>query len=149
MPTYTTALFADRHSVHAAVEQLVQAGFPRDAISIVLTESTYEREFGGPPSDVSGVRPVRPSGVLGAILTGLVALPSLGGFSLRAAGPLVGPLLSAQEGASPLSDQEAHFLSEGMSTGLILIGVQAEGDDRLRLASQLLELSGGAGLQAA
>jgi hypothetical protein len=149
MPTNTSALFADRHSVHAAVEQLVQAGFPRDAISIVMSASTYEREFGGPPSDVSGIRPARPTGVLGAILSGLVMLPSQGGFACRAAGPLVGALRRPPGEPGALSDQEAHFVGEGMSAGLILIGVQADGDDRLRLASQLLELSGGAGLQAA
>jgi hypothetical protein len=148
MPTYTTALFADRHSAHAAVEQLVQAGFPRDDISIVMSESTYEREFGGPPSDVSGVRPVRPTGVLGAILSGLIVLPSHGGVTLRAAGPLVGPVRRAPGEPGALSDAEVHFLTEGMSAGLILIGVQAEGD-RVRMASQLLELSGGSGLQAA
>src|ERR1700730_11835171 len=68
MPTHATALFADRHTVHAAVEQLVQAGFPRDAISMGLSESTHEREFGGAASEQSGIRFTRNT-VLGAIVS--------------------------------------------------------------------------------
>ena len=159
MPTRTAALFSDRHTAHAAVEQLVQAGFPRDAISIVMSETTHEREFGSPSSEQSGLRLIRIPGVLGAIVAGLVSLPSIGGVALRAAGPLSGALLRAPEGstssvapeafaAAGLADDEARFLYEGVTQGSIVVGVQAEGD-RARLASQLLELSGGAALQAA
>jgi hypothetical protein len=159
MPTRTAALFTDRHTAHAAVEQLVQAGFPRDAISVVMSEATHEREFGCPSSEKSGVRLIRIPGVLGAIVAGLVALPSTGGVSLRAAGPLGGALLRAPEGspssvapeafaAAGLTEDEARFLYDGVERGSIVVGVQTTGD-RARLASQLLELSGGAALQAA
>ena len=59
MQTHATALFADRHSAHAAVEQLAQAGFPRDAIDLVMSEDTHEREFGSASPDRSGVRIAR------------------------------------------------------------------------------------------
>jgi hypothetical protein len=160
MPTHATALFGDRHAAHAAIEQLVQAGFPRDTISLLMSESTHEREFSSPSSERSGLRPTRPAGVLGAIVSGLVDVPSSrGGFALRVAGPLVRALLRAPEGAisgaisaalvdAGLPDHEARFLGEGVRSGSIIVGVLA-GGERARLATQLLQLSGGAALQAA
>lgn len=159
MPTHATALFADRHAAHAAIEQLAQAGFPRDTISIMMSESTHEREFGGPCHDGSGTRSSRLTGVLGAIVSGLVVVPSRSGRTLRVVGPLVRALLRSPEeaaanafsaalGAAGLPDHEARFLDEGVRTGSIIVGVHAS-VDRARLATQLLELSGGAALQAA
>jgi hypothetical protein len=155
MPMHATALFADRHTAHSAVEQLVQAGFPRDAISVVMTEDTHEREFGEAVSERSGLRSKRPNGVLGAIVAGLVSLTRSGGVILRAAGPLVPAMLLTGEGAllaslvsAGLEEHEAHFLHDGLRAGAIAVGVQAE-PERTRLASQLLALSGGAALQAA
>jgi hypothetical protein len=153
MPTHATALFAGSHTAHAAVEQLVQAGFTRDAISLVLSESTHQREFGSASSEQSGIRLTR-SGVLNAIVSGLVVLSSPNGPALRAAGPLVGAFRRAAEGESPraltaafeadgLTEDEARLLGECVVAGSILVGVQAT-SDRVRLASQLLELAGGA-----
>ncbi len=155
MPMHATALFADRHTAHTAVEQLVQAGFPRDAISVVMTEDTHEREFGESLSERSGVRAARAPGVLGAIVTGLVSLTRPGGLILRAAGPLVTAMLLAGDGAlltslvsAGLEEHEALFVHDGLCAGSIAVGVQAE-PERTRLALQLLALSGGAALQAA
>ncbi len=152
MPTHATALFADRHSAHAAVEQLAQAGFPRDAISVAMSEDTHDREFGASSSALSGVRP-RIAGVLGAIVGGLVVVGAPGGLALRAAGPVVTALLragalSAGLVALGLAEREARAVDEGLRGGSIVVGVQAA-PDRLATAMQLLELSGGAGLRAA
>jgi hypothetical protein len=158
MPTHVTALFGDRHAARAAVEQLVQAGFPRDAISVVMSESTHEREFGLSSSEQSGIRAVRPTGVLGAIVSRLVALASSNGFALRAAGPLVGHLIRGWRGApsafsealasAGLAHHEAHFLDQGVRSGSIVLAVRAS-HDRTQLATELLKLSGGSALHAA
>jgi len=152
---HATALFADRHTAHSAVEQLVQAGFPRDVISVVMTEDTHEREFGEALSERSGVRPTRPNGVLGAIVAGLVSLTRSGGVIVRAAGPLVPAMLLADDGAllaslvgAGLEEHEASFVYDGLRAGWIAVGVQAE-PEGTRLALQLLALSGGAALKAA
>lgn len=152
---HVTALFADRHTAHAAVEQLVQAGFPRDAISVVMTEDTHEREFGDLTSERSGVRTTRQNGVLSTIVAGLVSLTRAGGLMLRAAGPLVAAMLLAGDGAlvaslvrAGLEEHEAHFVHEGLRAGSIAVCVQADAE-RLRLALELLALSGGAALKAA
>lgn len=154
MAGHATALFADRHAAHAAVEQLVQAGFARDSISLVMTEDTHEREFGAPASDRSGAHATH--GVLGMIVAGLAVLVRPEGMALRAAGPLVGPLLRAGDPSSlhvafvsaGLGEGEARFLDEGVRGGSIIVSVHAP-TERLRLAMQLLELTGGSALQAA
>jgi hypothetical protein len=157
MQRHATALFADRHAAHAAVEQLVQAGFPRDAISVVMTEDTHEREFGPLGSERSGVRPARHTGVLGAIVSSLVELAWPSGPALRAAGPLVAALLRASPATFAVSsaltsagfaEPQARFVEEGVRAGSIAVGVHAS-SERMRLALQLLELSGGSASQAA
>lgn len=159
MPTHATALFGDRHAAHAAIEQLVQAGFPRDTISILMSDATHEREFGSSSAEGSGARLSRPTGVLAAIVSGLIPVSVGEGLALRVVGPLVRGLLRAPEEApadafgpaleaAGLPDYEARFVEEGVRSGAIAVGVQASGE-RARLATQLLELSGGAALQAA
>ncbi len=155
MPARATALFSDRHAAHAAIEQLVQAGFTRDAISVVMTEDTLEREFGAPPSEGGTARPSR-HGVLATIVAGLASLASAGGLALHAAGPLVAAILRAGEACAlwaalvgaGLGEHEARWLDEGVRGGAIAVSVHAA-TDRARLARQLLELSGGAALEAA
>jgi hypothetical protein len=155
MPARATALFADRHAAHAAIEQLVQAGFTRDAISVVMTEDTLEREFASPASERSGVRPTH-HGVLASIVDGLALLVRTGGLAVHGAGPLVTSLLGADETCAlpaalveaGLGEQEARCLDEGLRGGSIAVSVHAS-SDRARLARQLLELSGGAALEAA
>jgi hypothetical protein len=137
-----------------AVEQLVQAGFTRDAISIVMTEDTHEREFGSPPSERSGVKARQ--GVLFTIVAGVAVLSRTEGLALRAAGPLMGALLRAGEPwalsavlvASGLGETEARSFDEGVQGGSIALSVHASGE-RIGLARQLLELSGGAPPRAA
>ena len=163
MNARTTARFADRHATCAALEQLVQAGFPRDAISLVLSEDTHEREFGARQvgsGENTGARPMRASGVLATIVSGMVTLATPGGLTLRAAGPLATELLrraSAGSGvflrttaleAQGFTEREARFVAEGVRAGSIVVGVHGS-DERVELAMRLLELSGGCALEAA
>jgi hypothetical protein len=155
-----TALFADRHTAHAAVEQLVQAGFARDALSLVMSEETHEREFGAPSSGLrSTFRQARQCGVLATIVTGLASFAARGdGIAVRAAGPVVhalrrvgvraGSLLAPAMVATGLGEVEARAADWGLRNGGIFVGVDAS-VDRVAMARALLELSGGAALQAA
>jgi hypothetical protein len=153
MPTHATALFADRHTARAAIEQLAQAEFPRDAISVAMSEETHEREFAEPPAEQSGVRPLRHVGVLGAIVTGLAVFATPGDVGLRVTGPLLSALLRAGSlalalGSLGLEETESQAVDEGLRNGSIVVAISAD-RDRTALAMQLLELSGGASLQAA
>ncbi|MCL2449304.1 MAG: hypothetical protein FWD17_10175 [Polyangiaceae bacterium] len=160
MMTHATALFADRHTIHAALEQLAQAGFSRDAISLVMSEGTHERHFAGegarPPRQSGPRRVTRPGGVLGAIVTGLRACTpdgSNGSAPLRAGGPLQralrGPTtLAAVLVAFGTNEPEARLADARVRDGAIVVAVEAS-QERAALALQLLELSGGSALQAA
>jgi hypothetical protein len=156
---HVTAFFTERFSAHAAIEQLVQTGFPRDDISIIMSESTLGREF-APPSvppisgnGASSPPSSRSSGVLGAIVSDLVGVGS--GAGLLAAGPLLatlvktgdaGTLYAALVGAG-VPEVEARFVSERIRVGGILVGVMAAQKDRAELANQVLRLSGGESLK--
>ena len=153
MHMHATALFLDRHSAHAAIEQLAQAGFARDELSVAMTEDTHEREFGPASPTGSGVRLAPYSGVLGAIVASLAVFAAPGGTALRVGGPLMGALLRA--GALSLAlfavgmaEDEARAVHDGLLSGNIVVGVHAR-SERVGLALQLLELSGGSALQAA
>jgi hypothetical protein len=159
------ALFADRHSTHAAAEQLVQAGFARNEVSVAMSDETYEREFGagggrlsssgsGPSTGSSGVlRTPNPGGVLIAIVAGVKPIELAAGASLRVAGPLFDPLQRSRDVSVALAELgtdagEARFLRDGLTGGQIVVGVHAT-DDRAELARQLLQLSGGEATKAA
>jgi hypothetical protein len=154
MQTHATALFADRHSAHAAVDQLAQAGFARDEISVAMSEDTHEREFGATPSTSSGARLTPTSGgVLSAIVATLAPFSTPGGAALRVGGPLQSSLfragaLSVALIAVGMAEPEASAVRDGLLGGSIVVGVHAD-SDRAELAMQLLELAGGEGLQAA
>jgi hypothetical protein len=153
MQMHATALFADRHSAHAAVEQLAQAGFARDEVTIAMSEDTREREFGVSPSTRSGLRQTPSSGgVLSAIVASLAVFATPGGVALHVGGPLLPALLRAGAlsvalFALGMAEPEARAVRNGLLNGNIVVGVHAS-SERVVLAMQLLELSGGEALAA-
>jgi hypothetical protein len=160
MPTHVVAIFAHRHAVHAAIEQLVQAGFTRDAISLLMSESMHESQFGGESSERSGVRTIPATGVLGAMASAMVKFPApTADFVLCGSGPLAAGTRRVMDGkgvcvleaaleAAGLAEDEANFIGRGLRYGSLALGVIVP-HDRARLATQLLELSGGESLRAA
>jgi hypothetical protein len=154
MSQHATALFADRHSTRAAVEQLAQAGFTRDSISVAMSQETHEREFGA-ERHKSGVRPrsLWRDGLLGALVSSLTTVVSPGEIPLRVGGPLAPSImrdgmLSRALTAHGLGERDASAVRAGLRDGYIVVGVQTQGD-RANLAARLLELAGGFALQAA
>lgn len=153
---HATALFADRHTTHAALEQLAQAGFSRDAISLVMSEETHQRDFGDARAKhrkQSGVRRLGAGGVLGAIVPGLVVCTTPDGAPLRVSGPLQSALvrpstLAAVLVALGMAEPAARAADARVRDGAIVVGVEGS-KERADLALQLLELSGGSALQAA
>lgn len=119
-------MFRHRFAAHAAVEQLVQAGFSRDDISVLMSEETRVLEFGqsGPQG-----------GVLGALVAAVVKVGELlvPGVLVLGTGPLVG--------AGPRAI-DAAALSEGLRAGGIVVGVLVP-EERARLAGDVLRLAGG------
>jgi hypothetical protein len=153
MPMHATALFADRHSAHAAIEQLAQAGFSRDAVSLAMSEDTHEREFGASAPMRSGVRLAPYSGVLGAIVGTLAVFATPGCTAHGGGGPLLGALLRAGAlsvalFAVGMAEPEARAVHHGLVNGSIVVGVHTS-SDRVGIAMQLLELAGGETVRAA
>jgi hypothetical protein len=152
-----TAIFNSRSQAEMAVDELLKAGFSRDDISLLMSESTRGREFAVkkttkvPEATAAGMTV---GGVIGAVAAGLAAVGTLviPGLSLVAAGPLVAALAGLGAGAAAggltgaliglgIPEHEAKFYDQEIAKGGILVGVYAH-DDRGKLAKEVLEAAG-------
>lgn len=157
MAQLITGLFSSRPAAEVAVDQLVEAGFSREDISVLMSDATRGREFAmttdskAPEGAATGAAI---GGVLGAIAAGLVSVGiiALPGIGLVAAGPIIaalagagaggaaGGLLGALAGAG-IPEHEAKFFSEEIEKGGILVGVFAH-DDRSARAREIFANAG-------
>src|SRR6185503_6628107 len=149
--------FKTRAGAERAVENLVDYGFSRDDISLLMSDATRGREFGlqmatKAPEGVATGATV--GGVLGAIAAGLVALGIVvvPGLALVAAGPIVATLAGLGAGAAAggvaggliglgIPEHEARLYSEEIEKGAILVGVYSH-NDRTDQAHKILEAAG-------
>jgi hypothetical protein len=152
-----TGLFSSRPAAELAVDRLMESGFSRDDISVLMSDATRGREFAmttdskAPEGAATGAAL---GGVLGAIAAGLVSIGiiALPGIGLVAAGPIIAALAGAGAGGAAggvlgalvgagIPEHEAKFFSEQIEQGGILVGVYAH-DDRADLARELLASAG-------
>jgi hypothetical protein len=157
MAKLVTGLFKTRSAAERAVENLVDDGYSREDISILMSDATRGREFAlqmatkAPEGAAAGATI---GGALGAIAASLVALGIIvvPGLALVAAGPVVATLAGLGAGAAAggltgaligvgIPEHEAKFYNEAIEQGGILLGVYAH-DDRAAHARRLLEASG-------
>jgi hypothetical protein len=157
MAKLVTGLFKTRSMAERAVENLVDDGYSREDISILMSDATRGREFAlqmatkAPEGAAAGATI---GGALGAIAAGLVAMGIIvvPGLALVAAGPVVATLAGLGAGAAAggltgaligvgIPEHEAKFYNEAIEQGGILLGVYAH-DDRAAQARRLLEASG-------
>lgn len=157
MSTLVTGIFHSRAAAEEGVDDLVDAGYARDDISLLMSETTRGREFGVTPGSKApeGIATgATVGGVLGAIAAGLVAAGVLviPGVNLLAAGPAVAALAGLGAGAATggivgalvglgIPENEAHFYKEQIERGGILLGVYTHGD-RVREARRILDEAG-------
>src|SRR6185436_19481381 len=137
MATLCTGLFKTRSGAERAVENLVDYGFSREDISLLMSDATRGREFAlqmatkAPEGAAAGATI---GGAIGAIAAGLVVLGVLvvPGLALVAAGPLVATLAGLGAGAAAggvagaliglgLPEHEAKFYNEAIEKGGILV----------------------------
>ncbi len=118
MATLVTGLFKTRAAAERAVESLINYGYSRDDISLLMTDDTRGREFSlqmatKAPEGVATGATI--GGVLGAVAAGLVALGIIvvPGLPLVAAGPVVAALAGLGAGGA----------AGGLTGGLIGLGV--------------------------
>jgi hypothetical protein len=157
MAKLVTGLFKTRSVAERAVDGLVHDGYPREDISLLMSDATRGREFAlqmatkAPEGAATGATV---GGALGAIAAGLVVLGviAIPGLALVAAGPLVATLAGLGAGAAAgglagaligmgIPEHEAKFYNEAIEQGGILLGVYAH-DDRATQARKILEASG-------
>ena len=157
MAILVSGLFKTRSSAQRAVEALVDYGYSRDDISLLMSDATRGREFAiqmaskAPEGAAAGATI---GGVLGAVAAGLVSLGILvvPGVALVAAGPVVATLAGLGAGAAAgglsgaliglgIPEHEARFYNEAIEKGGILLGVYTH-DDRTNQARRLIEAAG-------
>ena len=157
MATLVSGIFRTREAAERAIDDLTRAGFSRDDISLLMTDTTRGREFGldmatKAPEGVATGATV--GGVLGGIAAGLVALGTIAipGLGLLAAGPVVAVLAGIGAGATAggltgaligmgIPEHEARFYNEEIKKGAMLVGVYAH-SDRKDIAHKILDASG-------
>ncbi len=161
-----TASFYDRAATEHAVDDLVAAGIPRDDISVVMSNATRDRYYGG-EGDVRGANIAKGAagggaigGSLGAIAGGLligggvlavatggaaipflVAGPIAGALAGGGAGAAVGSVIGALVGAG-VPEHEAHAIEGDIRNGGVVLAVRTD-DARDEAVRGILRRDGG------
>jgi predicted lipid-binding transport protein (Tim44 family) len=143
-----------------AVRRLLEAGFPRESVTVVCSDETkeqYFREFehqqpAGQETPVYAVT----GGLIGALAGGMTVVAfsvATGGVALLAAAPIsagVGGVIGGFVGAMMSRGVEkelANYYSEAVVAGRLLVAAEAHGEDedaRLAIAERILATSGAA-----
>ena len=141
-----------------AVRRLLEAGFPRESVTVVCSDETKERHFrefehqepAGKETPVYAAT----GGLIGALAGGMrVAAVSVatGGVALLAAAPIsagAGGVIGGFVGAMMSRGVEkelADYYSNAVVAGKLLVAAEAHGEDedeRLSIAERVLEASG-------
>lgn len=156
MAKLVTGLFKTRSGAESAADSLVENGYSREDMSLLMSDATRGREFAlqmatkAPEGAATGATV---GGALGAIAAGLVVLGiiAIPGLAIVAAGPVVATLAGLGAGAAAgglagaligmgIPEHEAKFYNEAIEEGGILLGVYAH-DDRAGQAKKILEAS--------
>jgi hypothetical protein len=152
-----TGIYTDAEKANRAVEELIEAEFDADEISLVVTDSAggherlVEHDTGVAEGAVAGAALGAALGALGATLvaTGLLAAP---GVAVWATGPVLGAIRGAVGGAGAAGlvgalaglgfwKEEANLHAEDLREGAVLIGVHAEGE-RHEAAREIFQRTG-------
>lgn len=152
---HVSALFTSETMARKAVDDLIEAGFDRSRISVVLSEDTRRKAF--PVRRDEGNRMAAATaagGALGAIIGGIAALASLGiPGGIVVAGPVAAFFGGAGVGAfsggvigalaaAGVPEEEARRYEERIRHGDILVAVQTFDATRADLAARTLESAG-------
>src|SRR5215210_5720099 len=155
-----TGLFKTRVAAEAAVDAIIKRGYTRDDISVLMSDSTKNKEFavetGTHAADGAGIGGAV-GGAIGATLAAIAAVGvsiTLPGLGLVIAGPIVAALAGAGAGGATggligaligagIPEYRAKVYEAGIKGGGILIGVEARSDEDVdRLEDLLAELGG-------
>ncbi len=151
--------FGSTDQAAQAVEQLTEAGFERQQISIAVSDRAHALHFSAKRDKTVegiGVGSVA-GGVLGGIIAGLTTAATIvvPGVGLLVAGPLVGTFVGMDAGAvvgtlvggligHGIPEHEAKMYEQAVKEGSLLVAVQATDADNAGTARRILDRAGAA-----
>ena len=148
---FVTGLFKTRAAAEAAVDAIIKRGYTRDEISVLMSDSTKNKEFAVQTRthavDGLGIGSAI-GGTVGAVLAAIAAVGTsiaIPGLGLAVAGPIAAALAGAGAGGATggligmligtgMPEHRAKVYDTGIRGGGILLGVEAKTDadvDRL------------------
>ena len=166
MAKLVTGLFKTRIAAEAAVDAIVKQGFPREQISVLMSDATKSKEFaietGTHAADGAGIGGAV-GGTVGAVLAAIAAVGTnivLPGFGLIVAGPLAAALAGAGAGGATggligaligagIPEHRAKVYDAGLRSGGILLGAEAGTSEEANKLEKLLEDLGAERVQQA
>ncbi len=152
---FDSELTADR-----AVSSLLDEGFNKDDISLIMSDKTRDKLFSSTDDEANrvakgGIVGAALGGAMGALLAGLttVGIVILPGGSLLAVGPIVAALYGAGAGgaigglsgsliSAGFAADEANRYEEEVKRGKAVVVVHVANDERARAAQAALSVSG-------
>ena len=154
-----TGLLNTRAAAETAVDAILQNGYGRQDISVVMSDSTRARHFaletGTQAAQGAGVG-AGVGGTIGAVVAAIAAVGTnliIPGMGLVVAGPLAaalaglgaggaaGGLIGALVGAG-IPEHRAKAYESGLKAGGILVGVEARSDREAEILEKVLESAG-------
>ncbi len=164
MATLVTALFKNSTQAEASVDALIKRGFSRDDISVVMSDSTRNKQIaivdGNKAAEGTGIGSAV-GGVIGATIAAIAAVGTslaLPGLGIVIAGPIAAALAGAGAGGATggiigalvgagIPEHRAAVYDAGIRQGGILVGVEAKSSDEARQIEELLQSLGGEGVR--
>jgi hypothetical protein len=155
-PKLVTGLFTNRVAAESAVDAILKRGYTRDDISVLMSDSTRNKEFAlqtrSHAADGAGIGGAV-GGAVGAVLAAIVAVGTsliIPGLNLVIAGPIAAALAGAGAGAATggliggligagIPEHRAKVYDAGIRGGGILLGVEAKTDEEVEKLEKLLE----------
>src|SRR6476646_986044 len=153
---YVTGFFKTRAAAEAAVDAIIKRGYPRDDISVLMSDSTRSKEFAmqakSHAADGLGIGGAI-GGTVGAVLAAIVAVGTsiaVPGLGLVVAGPIAAALAGAGAGGATggligmlvgtgIPEHRAKVYETGVRGGGILLGVEAKTKEEVDKLETLLE----------
>lgn len=154
-----TGLFPDRDSAERAYQGVIDRGYSKDDVNLVMSDETRKRHFGSDSTDADGTSPGHTElgtkaaegagigagigGTVGAIAAAVAAVGTsiaLPGLGLIIAGPVVAALAGAGAGGAAgtligaligwgIPEERVKHYESGIQQGGILMGVRPRNDE--------------------
>ncbi len=158
MPETITAIFDDAGSAENALSDLVQRGYIRERISVVLSEDTRGKHFAvedTPNTRESVAAGMSAGSILGSLAVGFTAIAT--GGAILAAGPMLAALVGVGAGVAlggfagrlvglGVPEPEARLIGEDIGRGGILVGVETDEETQRVEVREILRDHGGRNL---